>query len=117
MNAIIKEITSPQEKEGRNHFKVGDGVRVHIRIKEGEKERIQIFSGIVISRKGPGLQETFMVRRVHNGYGVEKIFPVHSPSIEKIEVDRESIPMRSKLYYMRKRIGKKATEIKKKRLV
>ncbi len=115
--AILEEITKDQLIEDRADFKVGDGVRVHLKVKEGEKTRIQIFQGIVICRKGGGLQETFTVRRIASGVGVEKVFPVHSPTIEKVEVDRESITMRARMYYMRDRIGKAANQVKEKRLV
>ena len=115
--AILDEINQDQLIEGRGDFKVGDGVRVHLKVKEGEKTRIQIFSGIVICRKGGGLRETFTVRRIASGVGVEKVFPVHSPTIEKVEVDRESITMRARMYYMRDRIGKAANQVKEKRLV
>lgn len=116
MNAVINEITQEQLKADRDHFKVGDGVRVHTRVKEGNKERIQIFAGIVIARKGGGISETFTVRRISFGEGVERIFPVHSPSIEKIEVDRESVTMRARMYYLRDRIGKAANKVKEKRI-
>lgn len=116
MNAIINEITQDQLKPGRDHFKVGDGVRVHTRVREGEKERIQIFAGIVIARKGHGIHESFTVRRISFGEGVERVFPVHSPNIEKVEVDRESITMRARMYYLRQRIGKAANQVKEKRL-
>lgn len=114
---IINEITKEQLKEDRNHFKVGDGVRVHTRVREGNKERIQVFPGIVIARKGQGIHETFTVRRISFGEGVERVFPVHSPNIEKIEVDRESVTMRARMYYLRERIGKAANKVKEKRLV
>ena len=116
MNAIIEEITKDQLLSGRDHFKVGDGVRVHTRVREGDKERIQIFGGIVSSRKGEGIQETFTVRRIASGVGVEKVFPVHSPNIVEIEVDRESIPMRARMFYLRNRIGKAANQVKEKRV-
>lgn len=117
MNQIIADITKEQLIEGRDKFKVGDGVRVHTRVREGDKERIQLFSGIVICRKGSGIHETFTVRRISYGEGVERVFPVHSPNIEKIEVDRESVPMRARMYYLRDRIGKQANKVKEKRLV
>ena len=113
---IIDEITKGQLKDNRSTFKVGDGVRVHLKVKEGDKTRIQIFAGIVIARKGGGIGETFTVRRIASGVGVEKVFPVHSPVIEKIEIDRESITMRARMYYMRDRIGKAANQVKEKRL-
>lgn len=113
---IIDEITKEQLKDDRSTFKVGDGVRVHLKVKEGDKTRIQVFAGIVIARKGGGIGETFTVRRIASGVGVEKVFPVHSPVIEKIEIDRESITMRARMYYMRDRIGKAANQVKEKRL-
>ncbi|MCB9934253.1 MAG: 50S ribosomal protein L19 [Planctomycetes bacterium] len=87
-------------------FHVGDSVDVHVRIKEGDKERIQIFSGICIARKGGGLRETFTVRRIVEGEGVERIFPLHSPNVTKIEVKRAGKVRRAKLYYLRDRVGK-----------
>ena len=111
-DAIIQEITKEHLKEGRDHFKVGDGVKVHVLVREGGKERVQIFAGIVIARKGRGIEETFTVRRISSGIGVERVFPVHSPLIDKVEVDRESTTMRAKMYYMRDRVGKEATKVK-----
>jgi large subunit ribosomal protein L19 len=115
--AVINSITEDQLKPGRDHFKVGDGVRVHTRVREGDKERIQIFAGIVIARKGSGIHESFTVRRISYGEGVERVFPVNSPNIETIEVDRESVTMRARLYYYRDLIGKKANKVKERRLV
>ncbi|MEI6121567.1 MAG: 50S ribosomal protein L19 [Opitutae bacterium] len=100
---------------GADTFKVGDGVRVSTKVREGDKERTQVFSGIVISRKGGNVQETFTVRRVSFGEGVERTFPVHSPNIEKIEVERVSQVMKARLYYLRGRQGKSATKVKEKR--
>lgn len=117
MQAVLEEITQHQLQPERGHFKVGDGVRVHTRVREGDKERIQIFAGIVICRKGSGIHETFTVRRISYGEGVERVFPVHSPNIEKVEVDRESVVMRARMYYLRDRIGKKASKVREKRLV
>lgn len=117
MNPLIEEITQHQVKQDITPFKVGDGVKVHKKIREGDKERVQIFSGIVICRKGAGIHETFTVRRVLQGEGVEQVFPVNSPNIVKIEVDRESVPMRARMYYMRQRIGKMANKVKEKRFV
>lgn len=116
MNAVINEITKEQIQPGRDQFKVGDGVRVHTRVKEGNKEHIQVFAGIVIARKGSGIHETFTVRRISFGEGVERVFPVHSPGIEKIEVDRESVTMRARMYFLRDRIGKAANKVKEKRI-
>jgi len=113
---LLKEITNEYLQEGRDQFKVGDGVKVHVRVREGDKERIQVFAGIVIARKGSGIHETFTVRRIASGVGVERVFPVNSPLINKIEVDRESITMRARMYYLRDRVGKEATEVKEKRL-
>jgi large subunit ribosomal protein L19 len=114
---LMDEITESDLKQGRDNFKVGDGVAVHVRVIEGNKERIQIFHGIVISRKGNGVHESFTVRRIASGVGVERVFPVHSPRVDKVEVERESMPMRAKMYYMRDRIGKSAMKVKEKRLV
>jgi len=91
---------------------VGDTVRVHTKVVEGDKERIQIFSGIVIGRRGTGINETFCVRRISYGEGVERIFPLHSPRVDKIEVERHGDVRRAKLTYLRKRIGKGATLVK-----
>ncbi len=113
---LLKEITKDQIKSDIVSFKVGDGVKVHAKVREGDKERIQVFAGIVIARKGSGIHETFTVRRLSYGEGVERVFPVNSPNIAKIEVDRESVPMRARLYYLRDRIGKQASKVKEKRL-
>ena len=113
---LLNEITNEYLQEGRDQFKVGDGVKVHVRVREGDKERIQVFGGIVIARKGSGIHETFTVRRIASGVGVERVFPVNSPLIDKIEIDRESITMRSRLYYLRGRVGKEATKVKEKRI-
>ncbi|MDP0494754.1 MAG: 50S ribosomal protein L19 [Verrucomicrobiota bacterium JB024] len=117
MQAILENITKDQLKTDLVKFKVGDGVRVHTKVREGDKERIQIFAGIVICRKGRGISESFTVRRISYGEGVERVFPVNSPNIEKIEVDRESVTMRARMYYLRSRIGKQANKVKEKRLV
>ena len=115
MNPIIKEITAHQLKKDLPEFRVGDGVRVHTKVREGDKERIQIFSGVVIARKGSGIHETFAVRRISYGEGVERVFPLNSPNIDKVEVERESVPMRARLYYLRDREGKAAMAVKAKR--
>lgn len=99
---LIQKIEHEQLKE-RAPFHIGDSVKVHLRVREGDKERIQIFNGVVIARKGRGLNEQFTVRRLSRGDSVERILPLHSPAIEKIEVDREAKVRRSKLYYLRKR--------------
>src|SRR2546423_8794952 len=114
MNPIIQEITANQVKKDTSPFKVGDGVRVHTKVREGDKERIQIYSGIVIARKGHGIHESFTVRRISYGEGVERVFPVNSPNIEKVEVERESENMKARLYYLRRRTGKAAVAIKEK---
>ncbi len=114
MNPIIQEITANQVKKDMTPFKVGDGVRVHTKVREGDKERVQVYAGIVIARKGHGIHETFTVRRLSYGEGVERVFPVNSPNIEKIEVERESEAMRARLYYLRNRTGKAAVAIKEK---
>jgi large subunit ribosomal protein L19 len=114
---LLQFATQSQLKanRGADTFKVGDGVRVSTKVREGDKERTQVFSGIVISRKGGNVQETFTVRRVSFGEGVERTFPVHSPNIEKIEVERVSQVMKARLYYLRGRQGKSATKVKEKR--
>ena len=112
MNTIISQITAEQVKKDITPFKVGDGVRVHTKVREGDKERIQIYSGIVIARKGHGIHETFTVRRISYGEGVERVFPVNSPNIDKIEVERESEAMKARLYYLRRRTGKAAVAVK-----
>ena len=107
MNAMQK-MTEGMIKENQPKFEVGDTVRVSVRIKEGDKERIQAFEGTVIAKKHGGIAETFTVRRVSYGVGVEKVFPVHAPSIEKIETVRHGKVRRAKLYYLRDRVGKSA---------
>ncbi len=105
---LIKAFTQEQLKETVPQFKVGDTVRVHNRIKEGNRERIQLFEGTVIAKRGGGISETFTVRRVAYGVGVEKTFPLHSPFVEKVEVTRKGKVRRAKLYYLRDRVGKYA---------
>ena len=105
---IIKAIEQEQLKSDLPKFSAGDTVKVHIRIKEGKRERIQIFEGVVLKRQNGGVRETFTVRKISFGVGVEKIFPVHSPSIEKIEVTRKGKVRRAKLNYLRDRVGKAA---------
>lgn len=116
MNPIVKELTAQHLKTDLPPFKVGDGVRVHTKVREGDKERTQIFAGIVIAHKGSGIQETFTVRRISYGEGVERVFPVHSPNVERIEIERTSETMRARLYYLRGRKGKAAMAIKAKRV-
>ena len=110
--SIIDTIAKEQQKTDVTKFKVGDGVRVHTRVREGDKERIQIFSGIVIGRKGTGLNQTFTVRRISYGEGVERVFPVHSPRIAKVEVEKQGRARRAKLNYLRNRKGKEATAVR-----
>lgn len=110
----IEKIESEQLKKDVTAFKVGDTVKVHTRVVEGDKERIQIYSGIVIGRKGAGLNANFTVRRVSYGEGVERVFPLHSPRIAKIEVERQGAVRRSKLNFLRNRKGKSATTVKEK---
>ena len=105
---IIKEIEAEQLKENVTEFAVGDTVKVHAKIKEGNRERIQVFEGTVIKRQGGSNRETFTVRKASNGVGVEKTWLLHSPAVEKIEVIRKGKVRRAKLYYLRDRVGKKA---------
>jgi large subunit ribosomal protein L19 len=107
-SAIIEKLESQQLKKSIPSFRVGDSVRVHIRIIEGDKERLQVFTGTVIARKGSGLSETFSVHRVAYGEGMERVFMLHSPRIAKIEVTKEGHVRRNKLYYLRGTSGKKA---------
>ena len=111
MNQIIDRIEKEQQKNDAKAFSVGDSVRVHTRVVEGDKERIQIFVGIVIGRKGRGLNETFTVRRISYGEGVERVFPLHSPRIAKVEVEQQGRARRAKLNYLRTRKGKEATAV------
>ncbi len=104
----LKIITEGQVKETQPQFKVGDTVKVHVNIKEGSRERIQVFEGTVIARKGSGVSETFTVRRVSYGVGVERVFPVNSPNVVKVDLVRSGKVRRSKLYYLRDRVGKAA---------
>jgi large subunit ribosomal protein L19 len=108
---VIEKIQQEQIRTDLTPFKVGDSVRVHTRIKEGDRERIQIFSGIVINKQGRGLAETFTVRRISYGEGVERVFPLHSPFIQKVELERAGNVRRAKLYYLRRRVGKTATKV------
>jgi large subunit ribosomal protein L19 len=109
---LIATIESEQYKTDITPFNVGDTIKVHTRVVEGDKERIQIYAGIVIGRKGRGLNENFTVRRVSYGEGVERVFPIHSPRIAKIEVERKGAVRRAKLNYLRSRKGKSATTVK-----
>src|SRR5438128_1333408 len=112
--ALMEKIESEQFRKVPAVFNVGDTVRVHTKVVEGDKERIQIFSGVVIGRRGRGLNATFTVRRISYGEGVERVFPVHSPRVEKVEVERAGSVRRAKLTYLRKRLGKGATLVKEK---
>ena len=108
MNEIIKNIEAALLKESITEFDVGDTVKVHARIKEGNRERVQVFEGTVLKRQGGSSRETFTVRKNSNGIGVEKTWPLHSPTIEKIEVVRYGKARRAKLNYLRERVGKAA---------
>ena len=115
MNQALQEkIESEQFRKDKAKFGVGDSVRVHTKVLEGDKERIQVFSGVVIGKRGRGLNETFTVRRISYGEGVERVFPLHSPRVDKIEVERTGSVRRAKLTYLRKRLGKGATLVKEK---
>lgn len=105
---IIKEITDQYLKENLPDFRPGDTVKVHVKVVEGEKERIQVYEGVVLKRQGTGATETFSVRRVAYGVVVERTFPIHSPRIDKIEVIRRGRVRRAKLYYLKDRTGKAA---------
>lgn len=108
MNEIIKALEKEQLNPNVASFNVGDTVRVYAKVKEGQRERIQMFEGIVLKRQNGGIRETFTVRRLSYGIGVEKTWPVHSPNIDKIEVVRKGKVRRAKLYYLRDRVGKNA---------
>jgi large subunit ribosomal protein L19 len=112
--ALLDKIESEQFRKNPLDFGVGDSVKVHTKVVEGDKERIQIFAGVVIGRRGRGLNSTFTVRRISYGEGVERVFPVHSPRVEKVEVERKGSVRRAKLTYLRKRLGKGATLVKEK---
>ncbi len=104
----IKELASSCLKEEAPNIEIGSTVKVHVKIREGERERIQIFEGTVIARKGSGVSETFTVRRTSFGVGIERVFPVHSPNVAKVELVRRGKVRRAKLYYLRDRVGKAA---------
>ena len=112
--ALLDKIESEQFRKNPLDFNVGDSVRVHTKVVEGDKERIQVFSGVVIGRRGRGLNSSFTVRRISYGEGVERVFPVNSPRVEKVEVERHGSVRRAKLNYLRGRIGKGATAVKEK---
>ena len=109
---LLNKIESDPLRKDPLTFNVGDTVKVHTKVVEGEKERIQVFAGLVIGRRGHGINETFTVRRISYGEGVERVFPVNSPRIEKVVVDRQGKVRRAKLTYLRERIGKKALAVK-----
>ncbi len=108
---VIEKIQNEQLRADVTPFGVGDSIKVHTRIREADRERIQVFSGLVINKQGRGLAETFTVRRISYGEGVERVFPLHSPFIQKIEVEKRGKVHRAKLYYLRGRIGKTATKV------
>ena len=110
--SIIKKIEQEQFKQKAGTFKVGDSVKVHTRVVEGDKERIQVFTGIVIGRKGIGINASFTVRRISYGEGVERVFPIHSPRIAKVEVEKAGTARRAKLNYLRARKGKQAMAVR-----
>ncbi len=108
MSDLLLDLERPALREDVPDFAPGDSVRVHVKVREGEKERIQVFAGVVIARRGGGVRETFAVRKISSGIGVERVFPIHSPVIDKIEVERKGAVRRAKLYYLRGRKGKAA---------
>lgn len=112
--ALLDRIEAPHLRKRPLRFEVGDTVRVHTKVVEGDRERIQVFAGVVIGRRGHGINETFTVRRISYGEGVERVFPSHSPRIERIEIERKGSVRRAKLTYLRKRIGKSAVAVKEK---
>jgi len=112
MSTIIQKIEQEQLKPEVADFNVGDSVKVHCRVVEGGKERIQIFAGLVIARKGSGVNSSFTVRKISYGEGVERVFPVHTPRIAKIEVTSRGKVRRAKLHYLRERVGKRALLVK-----
>ena len=104
----LKKISEASLKENAPQVQIGDTVKVHVRIQEGEKSRIQVFEGTVIAKKHGGVSETFTVRRVAHGTGIERVFPLHSPAVDKVELVRHGKVRRAKLYYLRDRVGKAA---------
>jgi len=112
MSKIIEKINQEQIKKEVAAFNVGDSVKVHTRVIEGDKERIQLFAGIVIARKGHGINEAFTVRKISYGEGVERVFPLNSPKVAKIEVTKTGRVRRARLHYLRKRQGKEAMSVK-----
>lgn len=114
MNKLVQELTKEQLRQGLPSFRPGDTLKVHVKVIEGSRERIQVFEGVVIKRRGGGISETFTVRKISYGVGVERTFPLHSPKLDKIEVARRGKVRRAKLYYLRALRGKAAriTEIR-----
>jgi large subunit ribosomal protein L19 len=108
MNQVIRELEKAQLKQDIPAFRPGDTVRVHVKVIEGQRERIQLFEGVCIRRRGTGISETFTARKISYGVGVERTFPVHTPKIDKIEIVRHGKVRRAKLYYLRDRVGKAA---------
>jgi len=115
--ALFDKIEGEQFRKSAENFNVGDSVKVHTKVVEGDKERIQIFAGVVMGIRGRGLNQTFTVRRISYGEGVERIFPTHSPRVDKVEVDREGSVRRAKLTYLRGRVGKGAMAVREKEAV
>jgi large subunit ribosomal protein L19 len=114
-NKLLSLVEQAARRADVPKFEIGDSVQVHQRILEGQKERVQVFEGVVIARRGEGMRETFTVRRIVQGEGVERVFPLHSPKIAKVEVKRTGRVRRAKLYYLRKRVGK-ATRLRERRV-
>lgn len=108
MSDVLLEVEKLSLKSDLPAFAPGDSVKVHVKVREGEKERIQMFAGVVIARRGGGSRETFTVRKISGGIGVERVFPLHSPIIDRIEIERKGAVRRAKLYYLRDRKGKAA---------
>src|ERR1700681_4425196 len=113
--ALLDKIESEQFRKEPANFAVGDSVRVHTKVVEGDKERIQIFSGVVIGRRGHGLNEMFTVRRISYGEGVERVFPIHSPRVEKVEVERKGSVRRAEIAFLRQRLGQGAAPVEERR--
>jgi large subunit ribosomal protein L19 len=112
IHPLLARAQESSRREKLPEIQIGDTVDVHVRIAEGDKERIQIFSGIVIARRGAGTSENFTVRRIVEGEGVERVFPIHSPNVAKVEVKKHALVRRAKLYFLRDRIGKQAFRLK-----
>ena len=112
MSTVIDKIEKEQMKQDLPDFGPGDSVKVHLRVVEGGKERIQIFQGIVLGRRGPSLNQAFTVRKISNGEGVERVFQIHSPKLAKIEIEKRGKARRAKLNYLRDRVGKQAVQVK-----